>query len=221
MTGIKRVCVLASGSGTNLQSLMDSSKKKDSSYTVSLVISNKKNAFALTRAADESIPGLYIRYGENFESKLGDALDSYGIDLIVLAGFLKYLPKSILSRYKNRIINIHPALLPSFGGTGMYGIKVHQGVLDYGCKVTGVTIHFVNDEYDAGPVIAQAPVFVNNGDTAETLQKRVLETEHILLVQAVQALSLGILDVRGRAVSLEKPAKGIEGRYFGNSRATV
>ncbi len=219
MTEKRNICVLASGSGTNLQSLIDHAGKDDASFRIALVISDRKDAFSLSRAGRHNIPGLYIRYSrkypEKFAKALQDKLREYSIDIIVLAGFLKYVPKEVLSEYRNRVVNIHPALLPSFGGAGMYGINVHRSVLEYGCKISGVTVHFVNDEYDAGPVIAQLPVRVRSDDTPETLQKRVLEKEHILLPQVVQALSLGIVKVEGRVVSLRQKHDGIESSYFG------
>lgn len=213
------ICVFASGSGTNLQSLIDSAKESNSIYRVSLVISDQKKAYALSRAEKSNIPNYYLRYkknnADNFEKEALELLKKYGINLIVLAGFLKFIPEGILSAYQNRIINIHPALLPSFGGAGMYGLYVHQSAIDYGVKVTGVTVHLVNDKYDAGPIIAQIPVLTRWDDTPDILSKRVLEQEHRILPQVVKAFFLGLIEIRDRNVCLKGPAEGLDIKYFG------
>lgn len=219
MKGPKNVCVFASGSGTNLQSLINAGKRKGASFKISLVISDKKNSWSLVRAQRSKIPFHYIKYSEKDPDTFGNnslkLLINYDIDIVVLAGFLRFVPGIILREFKNRIINIHPALLPAFGGHGMYGVNVHRSVLQKGVRVTGVTVHFVTDEYDSGPIIAQAPVFVKSDDTPDTLAKRVLKKEHSILKQAVKALALGALEVEAGKVALKGSCPGINVLYFG------
>lgn len=218
MISKKKVCVFASGSGTNLQSLIDASKNSDAPYSINLVISNKKSAYALKRAEKYGIENKYIKYRKSsFEKEIMKCLIAHDIDIIVLAGFLRYIPLKVLKEYHNRIVNIHPALLPAFGGFGMYGLNVHSSVLDYGAKITGVTVHFVDENYDEGPVIAQIPVSVNTDDTPDTLQERVLKAEHKILPEVVKALSLDLLNIDGRKVSLKYSEYSIDRRMFGHS----
>ncbi len=182
-----KVAVLVSGGGTNLQAIIDAEKSgiiKDGE--VVLVVSSSKNAYALTRAEQNNIKGVYAKS----EAEILQALEESSAELIVLAGFLKILSKDFIRRYENRIINIHPALIPSFCGKGAYGLHVHEMALDYGVKVTGATVHFVNEIPDGGKIIAQKAVEVQDGDTPEILQKRVMEqAEWVLLPQAVQQIS--------------------------------
>ena len=193
-----RVVVMVSGGGTNLQAVLDAVRDgKITNAEVVGVISNKKDAYALTRAADAGIPGICISpkdYAERaqFEEALLAAADSFAPDLVVLAGFLVILPAALISAYKNRMINIHPSLIPSFCGRGFYGLKVHEEVLARGCKVTGATVHFVDEGCDSGPILLQKAVEVRRGDTPEMLQRRVMEeAEWQLLPQAIDLIANG------------------------------
>jgi phosphoribosylglycinamide formyltransferase-1 len=196
-----RIAVLVSGGGTNLQAILDAQHSGViNSGEVVLVISNNRDAYALTRAANAGIEGLYIskkelNTQEAFETAMIDALESHGIDLIVLAGFLSILSERFTSRYPKRIINIHPALIPSFCGKGYYGLKVHEAALRKGVKITGATVHFVNEIPDGGEIIAQKAVQVHDGDTPETLQRRVMEeAEWIILPQAIEKVAQALSD---------------------------
>ena len=184
-----RVAVMVSGGGTNLAAILKAADQGIiKSGEISLVCSNNPNAYALERAKNAGIPTFCFR-GEDGEAKLTEKLLEEKIDLIVLAGFLKILSKDFTERFSGRIINIHPALLPSFGGKGCYGIHVHEKALDYGVKVTGATVHFVNEVPDGGRIIAQKAVEVLDDDTPETLQKRVMEqAEWIILPKAVETV---------------------------------
>lgn len=195
-----RVGVLVSGGGTNLQAIIDAVKKGDiTNASLEVVISNKKDAYALTRAKENGIPAecVCIRdydTREEFNRALIDRIDSYSLDLIVLAGFLVVLPPELTSKYKNRIINIHPSLIPSFCGNGFYGLHVHEKALERGVKVTGATVHFVDEGTDTGPIIYQKAVEVKPGDTPETLQKRVMEeAEWKILPAAINAIANNLL----------------------------
>lgn len=195
-----RVGVLVSGGGTNLQAIIDAVKKGDiTNASLEVVISNKKDAYALTRAKENGIPAecVCIRAydtREEFNRALIDRIDSYNLDLIVLAGFLVVLPPELTSKYKNRIINIHPSLIPSFCGNGFYGLHVHKKALERGVKVTGATVHFVDEGTDTGPIIYQKAVEVKPGDTPETLQKRVMEeAEWKILPAAINAIANNLL----------------------------
>lgn len=188
-----RIAVMVSGGGTNLQALIDAQfAGVVKSGEIVLVISNNKDAYALTRAENAGIKAVYIskkelKSQEAFEAAVIHALEENGIDLIVLAGFMSILSADFTSRYPKRIINIHPALIPSFCGKGYYGLKVHEAALEKGVKVTGATVHFVNEIPDGGEIIAQKAVEVMDGDTPETLQRRVMEqAEWILLPQSVE-----------------------------------
>ncbi len=182
-----KVAVLVSGGGTNLQAIIDAQSSgiiRDGE--VVLVVSSSKKAYALTRAKKNGIKGVYAKT----EAKILNALEESGAELIVLAGFLKILSKDFIRKYENRIINIHPSLIPSFCGKGAYGLHVHEMALDYGVKVTGATVHYVNEIPDGGKIIAQKAVEIQDGDTPEILQKRVMEqAEWILLPGAVQQIS--------------------------------
>ena len=185
-----RIAVLVSGGGTNLQALIDAQKSGIiKSGEIVLVASNKADAYALTRAENNGIKGVIM----TSEAELLKILREERIDLIVLAGFLKILSKEFIGAYENRIINIHPSLIPSFCGKGAYGLKVHEMALEYGVKVTGATVHFVNEIPDGGQIIAQKAVEILDDDTPEVLQKRVMEqAEWILLPQAVEKISAKI-----------------------------
>ena len=174
-----RIAVLVSGGGTNLQALIDAeSKGIIKSGEIVLVISNKKDAYALERAKNNGIKAEVVLKDngqEDFESKIIALLENNKIDLIVLAGFLSILSANFTRRYDKRIINVHPSLIPSFCGAGFYGLKVHEAALSYGVKVTGATVHFVNEVPDGGEIIMQKAVYIQDGDDAKTLQKRVME----------------------------------------------
>ncbi|MBE6979042.1 MAG: phosphoribosylglycinamide formyltransferase [Ruminococcaceae bacterium] len=189
----KRIAVLVSGGGTNLQALIDAENAgKIPHGEISLVISNNPNAYALERARLNGIPGAVISKKEcgsqeAFEAQIQAVLERNGTDLIILAGFMCILSGKFTSRWPKRIINVHPSLIPSFCGEGFYGLRVHRAALDYGVKVTGATVHFVNEIPDGGEIIAQKAVYIEEGDTPEILQKRVMEqAEWILLPQAAE-----------------------------------
>ena len=192
------IVVLVSGGGTNLQAIMD--KIADGSVTntkIAAVISNNANAYALERAKNAGIPAECIspKQFENrelFNEALLAGVKKYNPDLVVLAGFLVIIPPALIAEYRNRLINIHPSLIPSFCGTGYYGLKVHEAVLARGNKVTGATVHFVDEGTDTGPILLQKAVYVQQGDTAEVLQKRVMvEAEWEILPQAIDAIANG------------------------------
>lgn len=194
------IAVLVSGGGTNLQALIDAQTAGIiHSGQLKLVISNKAGAFALKRAAGAGIDTLVIEKKEcadhaEFEGRIVDALTEYDIDIIVLAGFMVILSQSFTSRYPRRIINVHPSLIPSFCGEGFYGLRVHQAALEYGVKVTGATVHFVNEIPDGGEIILQKAVAIEQGDTPEILQRRVMEqAEWIILPRAVEKVSAEII----------------------------
>ena len=191
-----KIAVLVSGGGTNLQALIDAQKSGIiKSGEISLVVSNNADAYALTRAKTNNIhTETILSKTENFEDKLISLLDENKIDLIVLAGFMKILSEKFTSHFADRIINVHPALIPSFCGKGYYGLKVHEEALKYGVKVTGATVHFVNEIPDGGKIIAQKAVKVLKNDTPETLQKRVMQqAEWIILPKACELVSKQIV----------------------------
>ena len=195
-----RIAVLVSGGGTNLQALIDAQQRGElQSGEIVLVISNKPGAYALQRAEKAGIPALTITRKdcgstEAFEAALLAALEENHIDLIILAGFMSILSADFTRRYPDRILNVHPSLIPSFCGKGMYGLRVHQAALDYGVKVTGATVHLVNEIPDGGRILLQKAVAILPEDTPETLQRRVMEqAEWILLPQAAEMLSANIV----------------------------
>ena len=198
-----KILVCVSGGGTNLQAIIDSIKEGRIRNTeIVCVVSNNKTAYALERAKENGIPGICIspkdyESREDFHRALLDALREAAPDLIVLAGFLVVLPEEMIREYKNRIINIHPSLIPSFCGTGYYGLKVHEGVLERGVKITGATVHFVDEGTDTGPIIVQKPVHVEEDDTPKILQKRVMEeAEWVILPQAIDWIAIGMVEVK-------------------------
>ena len=195
-----RVGVLVSGGGTNLQAIIDAVHNKTiTNATLEVVISNKKDAYALTRAKDNNIAAECVcikdcETRDEFNKALIEKIDSYNLDLIVLAGFLVVLPPELIAKYRNKIINIHPSLIPSFCGNGFYGLHVHEKALERGVKVTGATVHFVDEGTDTGPIIYQKAVEVLPDDTPETLQKRVMEqAEWKILPQAINAIANNLL----------------------------
>ena len=191
-----RVAVLVSGGGTNLQAIIDAKQAgKIPSAELALVVASNEKAFALTRAANAGIPSEVLRKAKGEEPSLyGErllaVLRTHRIDLVVLAGFLTILPENVIRAYDHRILNVHPSLIPSFCGDGFYGLRVHEAALAKGVKVTGATIHFVNEITDGGEIIAQKAVDVLPDDTPETLQRRVMEqAEWVLLPQAVETVA--------------------------------
>ena len=196
---MKRIAVLVSGGGTNLQALIDAQGSVLKSGKIALVVSNNADAYALQRAQNAGIATEVVlkkQCGSQsaFEEKLMDVLTDHNIDIIVLAGFMTILTENFTSRYPKRILNVHPSLIPSFCGEGFYGLRVHQAALDYGVKVTGATVHFVNEIPDGGEIIAQKAVEILPGDIPEILQRRVMEqAEWVLLPQAAEQVcaSLG------------------------------
>lgn len=192
-----RIAVLVSGGGTNLQALIDAQHGGVlQSGEICLVISTRADAYALKRAEKASIPTLVVerRGNDDFEGRILAALEQYGIELIVLAGFMSILSKDFVSKYPERILNVHPSLIPSFCGEGMYGLRVHEAALAYGVKVTGATVHFVNEIPDGGKIVYQKAVEIMDGDTPELLQRRVMEqAEWKLLPAATELVSSGIM----------------------------
>lgn len=199
-----KIAVLVSGGGTNLQALLDAQKSGIiNSGSIELVISNFKNAYALTRAENAGVEALCITRkscggAEGFEKRLIEELDNRGIDLIVLAGFMSILSENFIKHFERKIINIHPSLIPSFCGKGFYGLHVHEAALEKGVKVTGATVHFVNEVPDGGEIIMQKAVEVQEGDTPEVLQKRVMEqAEWIILPASTEKICAEIVASRG------------------------
>ena len=206
-----KLAVLVSGGVTNLQAIIDAiSAGKITNACISVVISNNANAYALERARAHGIEALCIS-PKDFESREAfnqaflDKLNSYNVDLVVLAGFLVVLPEMMIKEYTNRIVNIHPSLIPSFCGKGFYGLKVHEGVLARGVKVTGATVHFVDEGTDTGPIILQKAVEVEQGDTPEVLQRRVMEqAEWVILPKAIDLIANGKVSVEDGHVIIAK-----------------
>jgi phosphoribosylglycinamide formyltransferase-1 len=204
-----KIGVLVSGGGSNLQAIID---KIETGYLkdckIATVISSRADAYALERARKHNIPSICIErksYSSlpEYDDALVDHLKKYEVDLVVLAGFLSLVGEKLNSVYKNRIINVHPSLIPSFCGKGFYGIIPHQKALEYGVKVTGATVHFVEMEYDSGPIILQKAVYINDDDTPETLQKRVMEeAEWIILPEAIKLFAENRLVLEGRRVKI-------------------
>ena len=192
--------VLSSHGGTNLQTIIDSCKSGRLDAEVRVVICNNSKAAAMERARRQSIPSFHMSGkthpdADELDSAITSTLAEHGVDLVVLAGYMKMLGPQTLERYRSHILNVHPALLPKFGGHGMYGLRVHQAVLDTGEKVSGVSIHIVDEDYDHGPVVSQREVPVLEGDTPESLAERVLEQEHILYAETIQDIASGKIDL--------------------------
>jgi phosphoribosylglycinamide formyltransferase-1 len=210
LTRPKRIAILASGQGSNLANIHDQIvQKRLRSAEVVLVISNNSTSGAMQLAKERGIPSLHLSLlrcqGDEsvFCDTLASTLDEYQVDLIVLAGYMKMLPERIVEMYEDRILNVHPSLLPAFGGNAMYGLKVHEAVIEHGCKVTGATVHFVTSEYDEGPIVAQRCCAVRAEDTPETLQQRVGEIERELLPMVIDLVARGSVKVVGRKVFVE------------------
>jgi phosphoribosylglycinamide formyltransferase-1 len=205
-----KIAVLVSGGGTNLQAIIDGIEAGTISNTeIKMVVSNNKNAYALTRAKEHQIPAKAIspkdyETREEFNEALYETLTEEEIDLVVLAGCLVVIPEKIIRHFANRIINIHPALIPSFCGTGYYGLKVHEKALERGVKVTGATVHFVDEGTDTGPIILQKAVEVREGDTPKELQLRVMEeAEWKILPQAIDLIARGMVNVTEGKVTIQ------------------
>ena len=204
-----KIAVLVSGGGTNLQAIMDAMRDGVITDTeITAVISNNPNAYALERAKGAGIAAEVVRPADfpdraAFNEALLAKVQSFSPDLVVLAGFMVQIPKILVEAYPNRMINIHPALIPSFCGKGFYGLHVHEAVLDRGVKLTGATVHFVNEDLDEGPIILQKAVAVREGDTPEILQKRVMqEAEWKIMPEAIQLIAHGKVKVSGRHASI-------------------
>ena len=209
MSAVKRFGVLVSGGGTNLQALIDAQNRGELvNGEIAAVIASKPGAYALERAAKAGIPGYVVArkdYPNNqaMTTALVDKLKRLDIDLVVLAGFMVILTEAMVKAYPNAILNVHPALIPSFCGEGYYGLHVHEKALEYGVKVSGATVHFVSEECDGGPIVLQKAVEVRADDTPETLQRRIMEqAEWVILPQAVSLFCQGRLRAEGRTVHI-------------------
>lgn len=206
-----RLAVFASGGGSNLQALLDSfQNRSDSPIRVVLVVSDQAQSGALERARRANIENVVIpvagRPSDFVTRETLAALESADVDLIALAGYLRLIPPVIVKRYRQRMVNIHPALLPAFGGKGMYGARVHQAVIDAGCKISGATVHLVDEHYDQGRIIAQWPVPVLPNDDPASLAERVLRVEHMLFPAAVEALAHDITNNQEQPRTMQLPA---------------
>jgi len=204
-----KLAVFASGGGTNLQAIIDNIEAGKLGACLKVVISNNSNAFALERARKHNIQAIHLSQKmfatqDEFDDKLLSILQENQIDLVVLAGYMKILSPRVVRAYKNRMINIHPALLPHFGGEGMYGIHVHKAVINSGVKVTGVTVHLVDEIYDHGALIMQKCIPVLEDDTPESLAERVLKVEHELYSQAIQLFAEEKIEVKGNKVYIRE-----------------
>lgn len=191
-----KIGVLISGGGTNLQAVIDGCENKSINGEVKVVISNKEEAYGLERARNHKITAIC----EKDENKIIEILKENEVELVILAGYLKIVSPKLVNEYRNKIINIHPSLIPAFCGKGYYGEKVHQGVIDYGAKVTGATVHFVDEGADTGPIIMQKTVEVKQDDDAKKLAERVLEVEHEILTKSISMFCENKLTVNGRRV---------------------
>lgn len=197
--------VFASGGGSNFQSLIDRHTSGDLHVNLALLVCNNSGAGAMERARANGIKAVHLA-PSHFDSEaaytqaLSDLLATHTIELIALAGYMKKIPAPVVNAFRNRILNIHPGLLPAFGGTGMYGSRVHTAVLEYGAKISGITVHFVDEDYDHGPVVLQETVPVLDDDTPQSLAARVLQVEHAHFWRAVEAVGNGTIRVDGRRV---------------------
>jgi phosphoribosylglycinamide formyltransferase 1 len=206
---ILNLVVLASGGGTNLQAIIDNIESGKLSAQIKVVISNNSKAGALERARNHNIPAIHLSHKqfatpEELDQKLLSILKENQTDMLVLAGYMKMLSPVIIREYKNRIINIHPALLPSFGGPGMYGIHVHEAVIKSGVKVTGVTVHMVDEVYDHGAIVLQKTIPVMDDDTPESLAERVLKVEHQAYSEALQLFAEERVEIKDNRAFIKK-----------------
>lgn len=203
---MKKIAVFASGGGTDFQSVIDANEK-ESFCEIAMLIASKSGIGAIERAEKHNIP-FYVFSKQNYDdleilyAELSRLLDESKVDYIVLAGWLKIIPESFIKAFSDRIINIHPSLIPAFCGAGYYGLKVHKAVIEYGAKISGCTVHFVNEIPDGGAIIAQRAVEVGDGDTPESLQAKILEEEHRLLPYCVKKLCQGKVEKNGRTVKI-------------------
>jgi len=202
------IAVLASGGGSNLRAILNAIQKGTIPGNITLVVSNNSTAGALEIARAHNIPAHHcsqLRYPseEAFADALARLFDQHGVTLIALAGYMKKIPSVVIQRYRNRILNVHPALLPAYGGKGMYGIRVHQAVIASGEKVSGATVHIVDEEYDRGPIVMQKRIDVHPDDTPESLAKRVLAVEHEIYPMAIKAFVEGRVKIEGRKATVQ------------------
>lgn len=203
---MKKIAVFASGGGTDFQSVIDANEK-ESFCEIAMLIASKSGIGAIERAEKHNIP-FYVFSKQNYDdleilyAELSRLLGENKVDYIVLAGWLKIIPESFIKAFSDRIINIHPSLIPAFCGAGYYGLKVHKAVIEYGAKISGCTVHFVNEIPDGGAIIAQRAVEVDDGDTPESLQAKILEEEHRLLPYCVKKLCQGKVEKNGRTVKI-------------------
>jgi phosphoribosylglycinamide formyltransferase 1 len=203
------IAVFGSGKGSNFKAILESIQAKKINAEIVLVISNNSNAGILEIAHQNNIPALHFNQKQfsseiEFNNRLLEELEKYKVNFIVLAGYMKRIHSSIILAFKNRILNIHPALIPSFCGTNMYGSRVHSAVLEYGCKITGVTVHIVDEEYDHGTIVLQKCVKVEDEDTPDTLASRVLKVEHELFPEAIKLFADDKLVIDGRRAIKKK-----------------
>lgn len=202
-----RLAVCASGGGTNFQAILDAIERGALSAAVALCVSNRPDAGALDRARRRDIPTAVLDpSAPAHEATLLDTLDTHAVNFIALAGYLRKIPSGVVDRFRHRMTNIHPALLPAFGGEGMYGMHVHRAVLDYGARWSGATVHLVDESYDTGPIVLQEPVPVYPDDTPDALAARVLEVEHRLYPEALRLFAEGRIRCEGRTVHIEPAA---------------
>lgn len=195
-----KLAVFSSHSGSNFQAIIDAIKNNELDAQIVCLVTNNSNAYCIERAKTNNIPYYHISSKthpneEDYVNAILTVLENHQVDLIILAGYMKIVPQKVIQKYKNRILNIHPALLPKFGGKGMYGINVHQAVLNAGEKITGATVHLVDEIYDNGRILSQMQVEVLPEDTPETLSQRVLEIEHILYPKTIQEIIEGKINL--------------------------
>jgi len=205
---VLNVAVFASGRGSNARAILKNIDRQRIKARISIILSNKSDAGIFDIARQRNIPYRHIDLSHYTCEKdyVGDVLsilDGHNVGLIVLAGYLKKIPSEIISQYRNRIMNIHPALLPAFGGKGMYGMNVHRAVVEYGVKITGATVHFVDEEYDHGPIILQEAIRVHDDDTPESLSEKVLAVEHDIYSRAIKLFADRRLEIDGRRVYVQ------------------
>ncbi len=199
------IAVFASGRGSNFRAILNAVQQGQLSANVTLLLSNKADAGAFEIARAQNIPAVHLSQQqfsdeEAFATKVLDVLSGHHVDFIALAGYLKRIPSRVVRQFRNRIVNVHPALLPAFGGDGMYGHHVHEAVIRYGAKISGATVHLVDEEYDHGPIVMQQSLEVSSDDTAESLASKVLRIEHEILPKALQAFAQNKVRIEGRIV---------------------
>lgn len=199
-----KICVLISGGGTNLQALIDACGRGEINGEIVSVVSSNKDAYGLIRAQKAGIDTAVIEKSIEMDAQLLEHMQKMGVDLIVLAGFTCIIGKSLVEQYRNKIINVHPSLIPSFCGEGFYGINVHRRALEYGVKVSGATVHFVNEDVDGGAIILQKAVRVEDDDTPQNLQERIMrEAEQVILPEAVSLICNEAVEICGRSVKIK------------------